>query len=227
MTREEVIQVHKQEKPINGQVQQRFIEAEIRAKAEDSRTMELSFSSEVAVERWYGSEVLAHDTGCVDLQRLKDVGVVLFSHGRDINYGKMPIAKIENAWLDEAQKKCRAEITFDDDEDSDKVFQKVKKGFIKGVSFGYSVSNWEEVVAGKTSTNGRYQGPAYVALRWEPFEISIEPTPADAQVGVGRSKENIEEPQKQEEREKPDSQDEDSSGYIEMLKKKLELKTKF
>ncbi len=212
----------KQEKPVNGQVQQRFIEAEIRAKSEDSRTIELSFSSEVSVDRWYGSEVLAHDDGCVALQRLLDVGVVLFSHGRDINYGKMPIAKIERAWLDSANRKCRAEITFDDDEDSDKVFQKVKKGFIKGVSFGYTVSNWEEVTAGKTSTNGRYQGPAYVALRWEPFEISIEPTPADPQVGVGRSQEELEK-----EVPKADTRAEESAGYIETLKKRLEMKTKF
>lgn len=216
----------KQEKPVNGQVQQRFIDAEIRAKEDGSRTLEISFSSEVAVERWYGTEVLSHDDGCADLKRLLDVGVVLFSHGRDSNYGKMPIAKIERAWLDSANKKCRAEITFDDDEDSDKVFQKVKKGFIKGVSFGYVVSNWEEVAAGKTSTNGRYQGPAYVALRWEPFEISIEPTPADSQVGVGRSQEEPEE-KPNEEQLSTDTRAEESAGYIETLKKKLEIKTKF
>lgn len=174
--------------------QERYFEVEVRKVGEEnSRTIELSFSSETPVSRWYGLEVLSHDEGAVDLQRLKDVGVVLFSHGRDVNYGRMPIAKIEDVWQDN-DRKLRAKITFDDDEDSEKVFQKVSKGFIKGVSFGYTVSSWEEVAAGKKSANGRFDGPASIGIRWEPFEISIEPTPADPQVGVGRSVEN--EPEK-------------------------------
>lgn len=221
--------MEKQKKPTNGQVYQRFVEAEIRSKGEDSRTIEISFSSEIPVERWYGSEILAHDEGCVDLQRLLDVGVVLFSHGRDVKFGKMPIAKIDRAWLDAKDRKCRAEITFDDDEDSDKVLQKVNNGFIKGVSFGYSVTNWEEVVAGKKSTNGRFNGPAYLGLRWEPFEISIEPTPADPQVGVGRSQDDedvIEKPIITAARtEESDEINSDQQNSI--LKKKLEMKTKF
>lgn len=170
--------------------QERTFEVEFRAVEKDSRTMELSFSSEQPVARYYGMEVLSHDNDAVDLKRLKEVGVVLFAHGRDNNYGKMPIAKIDDAWLD-ADKKLRAKITFDDDEASEKVFSKVTKGFIKGVSFGYSVSNWEEVAPGKKSVNGRFAGPAYVGIKWEPFEISIEPTPADSSVGVGRSNEPL------------------------------------
>jgi phage head maturation protease len=154
---------------------------------EEARTAELSFSSEAPYERYFGSEILSHDPGAVDLQRLTDVGVLLFAHGRDANYGRMPIGTIERVWLDDSQKKARAIVKFDDDEASEKVWQKVKKGVIKGVSVGYSVSSWEEVKAGKTSSNGRHTGPAYVALKWQPFEISVEPTPADPSVGVGRS----------------------------------------
>ncbi|MFX3635447.1 MAG: prohead protease/major capsid protein fusion protein [Candidatus Pristimantibacillus sp.] len=154
---------------------------------EEARTVELSFSSEAPYERYFGDEILSHDPGAIDLQRLTDVGVLLFAHGRDANYGHMPIGIIQKVWVDESLKKAHALVQFDDDEDSDKVFQKVKKGVIKGVSVGYSVSSWEEVKAGKTSANGRHVGPAYVALKWQPFEISIEPTPADPSVGVGRS----------------------------------------
>lgn len=153
---------------------------------EENRTVELSFSSEAPYERYFGSEILSHDPGAIDLSRMNEVGVLLFAHGRDANYGRMPIGTIEKVWIDETQKKARALVRFDDDEDSEKVFQKVKKGIIKGVSVGYSVSSWEEVKAGKTSANGRFFGPAYVALKWQPFEISIEPTPADPSVGVGR-----------------------------------------
>ncbi|BFH12325.1 prohead protease/major capsid protein fusion protein [Paenibacillus melissococcoides] len=154
---------------------------------EEERTVELSFSSEEPYQRWFGNEILSHDVGAVDLSRLQEVGVLLFSHGRDTRYGRMPIGDVEKAWIDANTRKARALVRFDDDEDSEKVFRKVVKGFIKGVSVGYSVSNWEEVKAGSVSANGRHQGPAYVALKWQPFEISIEPTPADPTVGVGRS----------------------------------------
>lgn len=154
---------------------------------EEERTVELSFSSEAPYERYFGSEILSHDPDAIDLTRLQEVGVLLFAHGRDARYGRMPIGSIEKVWLDQSQRKGRAKVKFDDDEESDRVFQKVKKGYIKGVSVGYSVSSWEEVKAGKTSANGRHTGPAYVALKWQPFEISIEPIPADPSVGVGRN----------------------------------------
>lgn len=154
---------------------------------EEARTVELSFSSEAPYERYFGSEILNHDPESIDLTRLQEVGVLLFSHGRDAKYGRMPIGSIEKVWLDHAERKARALVKFDDDEDSDRVFKKVLKGIIKGVSVGYSVSSWEEVKAGKSSANGRFAGPAYVALKWQPFEISVEPTPADPSVGVGRS----------------------------------------
>lgn len=198
--------------------QERTFEAEIRKVDEETRSIELSFSSETPVYRWYGTEILSHDTEAVDLERLKEVGVVLFSHGRDVNYGRMPIAKIEDAWLDPSDRKLRAKITFDDDEDSERVYQKVKKGYIKGVSFGYSVSSWEEVAPGKKSVNGRFDGPASIGIRWEPFEISIEPTPADPAVGVGRSAEE-DEPEKQEEKE--NEQLREQQEHFWKLRKKL------
>lgn len=174
-------------KPQAGEVFQRIFPAQIRAVEEGSRTVELSFSSEAPVGRWWGAEILSHDEGAVDLTRLLEVGTVLFNHGRDVRMGKMPIGKIEEAWLDTAERKCRARVTFDDDPDSDLVFQKVQKGMLKGVSVGYSVSSWEEVSPGKQSSNGRFTGPVDIAIRWEPLEISLEPTPADPTVGVGRS----------------------------------------
>jgi len=179
-------------RPTTGSQQPRNINAEFRAVEGDSNQIELSFSSEFAVDRWYGPEILLHDQGAVDFSRLLSVGTVLFSHGRDVNYGKMPIGRIDKAWLDTEQKKGRAVVNFDEDEDSQKVKSKVLSGSIKGVSFGYGVDSWEEVLPGKTSSNGRFTGPAYIGLRWEPFEISIEPTPADPSVGVGREIESHE-----------------------------------
>jgi len=167
------------------------METDVKVVNEETRTVELSFSSEKAVERLFGAEILSHDKDSVDLKRLKEVGVVLFSHGKDPNYGKMPIAKIDDVWLDVDERRVKATITFDDDELSDRVYQKVKKGFIKGVSFGYTVRDWEELASRERSTNKRFIGPAKIAMKWEPFEISIEPTPADPSVGIGRDIEDV------------------------------------
>ena len=179
--------VPEKQAPETGITQQRTIDISLRVVDEEKRTVELSFSSEQPYNRWFGAEILSHDESAVDLQRLLDVGTVLFSHGRDSKFGRMPVALIEKAWIDTEKRKAKGLVNFDDDEDSEKVFKKVKKGLLKGVSVGYAVSSWEEVAAGKTSSNGRFTGPCYIALKWEPLEISIEPTPADPSVGVGRS----------------------------------------
>ena len=106
---------------------------------------------------------------------------MLFNHNRDVILGK-----IIRAWVDESQHKAFAEVQFDTDEEAERIWQKVKSGTLRGDSVGYSVNNWEEVAAGKTASNGRVTGPAYVALRWMPLEISIVSVPADDSVGVGR-----------------------------------------
>ncbi len=173
-------------KPETGIQQPRIICAEFRAVEGKENQIELSFSSEYAVNRWFGPEILLHDAGAADFTRLLDVGTVLFTHGRDVKYGRMPIGRIDKAWLDAEQRKGRAVITIDPDEDSQKVKTKMLSGSIKGVSFGYAVDSWEEVMPGKQSSNGRFTGPAYIGLKWEPYEISIEPTPADPSVGPGR-----------------------------------------
>lgn len=178
--------MHQRTKPTTGIQEPRTIAFEFRAVEGNSNQIELSFSSEYAVNRWFGSEILLHEEGAVSFDRLLTVGTVLFSHGRDVKYGKMPVARIVKAWLDAEQHKCRAVIEFDEDEDSQKVKGKMLSGSIRGVSCGYSVDSWEEVMPGKQSSNGRFTGPAYIALKWAPIEISIEPVPADPSVGPGR-----------------------------------------
>ena len=159
---------------------ERSLPIEFRAVEGEDRTVELSFSSETVVNRWWGNEILDHSEGCVDLSRLNEMGCVLFNHKRDA-----VIAKVVKAWVE--GNRGKAKIRFDDDDESDKIYQKVKSGTLRGVSNGYVVSVWESVALGKKSLDGRFRGPCEIAKRWMPFEISIVSIPADASVGVGRS----------------------------------------
>ena len=98
------------------------------------------------------------------------------------------IGKINRAWIESG--KGEAEIEFDTDEESEKIFQKVRSGTLKGTSVGYMVDSWEEIMANKTSADGRFKGPASVAKKWTPFEVSVVSVPADPTVGVGREEES-------------------------------------
>lgn len=153
----------------------------------DSRTVELSFSSETPYGRWFGDEILCHDEECINLERFNNgLGTVLFNHDRDVVVGH-----VEKAWIEDNRGK--ALVRFDEDEQSDTIFKKVQSGTLQGVSVGYSIKRYE-VLDDKdsVSSNGRFKGPdTYVVTDWEPLEISIASVPADTTVGVGRSAEEI------------------------------------
>ena len=159
-----------------------FSSATIRAMEGEGneRKFILSFSSEEPYERFWGKEILDHNPAAVDLTRLNSIGVLLFNHNRD-----KVIGKINRAWIE--NQRGMAEVEFDDDAESEVIFQKVKSGTLKGVSTGYRIGVIEEVMANKVSTDGRFNGPCDVAREWMPYEISIVSVPADATVGVGRN----------------------------------------
>ena len=153
----------------------------------DSRTVELSFSSETPYGRWFGDEILCHDEECINLERFNNgLGTVLFNHDLDAVVGH-----VEKVWLEDNRGK--ALVRFDTDEQSETIFQKVQSGTLQGVSVGYSIKRYEVLDAkDSVSSNGRFKGPdTYVVTDWEPLEISIVSVPADATVGVGRSAEEI------------------------------------
>lgn len=145
----------------------------------NERKFILSFSSEEPYERYWGKEILDHSPAAVDLTRLNSIGVLLFNHNRD-----KVIGKINRAWIE--NQRGMAEVEFDEDAESEIIFQKVKSGTLKGVSTGYKIGVIEEVMPNKISTDGRFTGPCDVARQWMPYEISIVSVPADATVGVGR-----------------------------------------
>lgn len=165
-----------------GPLQRSFLNAGIRALEGEGNDhkYELSFSSEEPYERWFGPEILSHDSGALNLERLNSIGVLLFNHNSN-----RPIGAVEKAWVENGRGK--AIVRFDTDDDAENIRKKVESGTLKGVSVGYVVDNFEEVKAGKTSINGKFTGPCWVAMKWTPLEISIVSVPADPTVGVGRS----------------------------------------
>lgn len=169
----------------SGALQRFLSDCSIRAVEGNARRFTLSFSSEEPYDRWWGTEILSHADGAVDLTRLNSIGCVLYNHHRDKVIGKILSATVENG-------RGSAEIEFDEDAESDVVFQKVASGTLKGVSVGYMVDVWEDVAASKKSSDGRFTGPCNIATKWTPYEISIVSVPADPTVGVGRSHEEPE-----------------------------------
>ena len=150
---------------------------------DNGRTMTVSFASEEPYERWFGPEVLQVDETALDVSRFNNgLGCVLYNHNRDAVIGK-----IDRVWMENGR--AYADITFDEDEESEKVYQKVKSGTLKGVSVGYVVNEYTEVKENVSlaTPNGTIKGPCYVATKWEAMEISIVSVPADATVGVGRA----------------------------------------
>ena len=170
---------NKTEKPDKSKLQKqsRFAVFQRESVDTEKRTVEVAFSSEEPVARWYGDEVLSHDAGAVDLSRLNDGGAVLFNHDWDKHIGV-----IERAWID-ADKKGRALIRFGNNPRADEKWQDVQDGLLRHISVGYSISDLKQNVESEKLT--------FTAMRWQPYEISFVTVPADTTVGVGRSVEPV------------------------------------
>jgi HK97 family phage prohead protease len=143
---------------------------------EASRTIALSFSSELPVERWFGSEILSHEQGSADLNRLNDGAPLLFNHDPDRIIGVVQTAMISNG-------RGVATVRFASTDAAQEMAAMVNDGIIRNVSFGYQILEMKEAPKG-----------TFTATRWVPYEISLVSIPADPTVGVGRSDDQQETP---------------------------------
>ena len=144
---------------------------------EDARTVELALSSETPYDRWYGTEILGHGPGEVDLSRLTNKAAFLMDHN-----ARDQVGVIESARLD-ADRVLRCLVRFGRSARAQEVFQDVADGIRTKVSVGYMTSDY-------TMTKGE-NGAAdtYRFTGWTPFEGSLVSIPADDTVGVGRAAE--------------------------------------
>ena len=140
---------------------------------EENRTIEVAFSSEEGVERYFGTEILDHSPQSVRLDRLNNGAAVLVQHDPNDQVGVIESSRIDG------DKKGRAVLRFSKSKRGQEIFQDVQDGIRSLVSVGYQVHEWSDSKEdGKTIAR---------ATSWTPHEISIVSIPADATVGVGRN----------------------------------------
>lgn len=158
--------------------QYRTLPIERRQIDEEKRTVDLSFSSEEPVDRWWGVEILDHSSKSVNLRRLKRGGALLIDHDM-----KKLVGVIEEVKIDESDRKGRAKVRFGRSDTAKEIFNDVLDGIRSNVSVGYQINEavLEKEVKGELST--------YRVMNWEPYEISLVSVPADINVGVGRNDE--------------------------------------
>jgi len=143
---------------------------------DETRTVELSFSSEEPYERFFGTEILDHDPKSVRMDRLKNSGPLLFNHDADKHIGRVVEAGIKDG-------KGYAKIKFSKSTLGSEKMQDVEDGILKEVSVGYRI---HEMQLEKTADDKE----VYRVTDWEPLEISLVTIPADTKVGIGRAGEN-------------------------------------
>ena len=161
------------EAPSQSLTRELQLDLRVEAVDEDARTIELSFSSTAAYERWWGVEILDHSKKAVRLGRLNGSAAVLVNHKTDDQVGV-----VEKAWL--VGEKGRAVVRFGKSARAEEVYQDVKDGIRKLVSVGYRI---HEILLEKSSDT---EGNTYRVTDWEPYEISIVSVPADTSIGVDR-----------------------------------------
>lgn len=141
----------------------------------DDKTVRLSFpaSSEAPVDRWFGTEVLSHDSGAVRMDRLKGgAAPLLFNHNWDDPVGMIDGARIKD-------KRLWVDAHFFDTDRAREVAAMVDGG-MRNVSIGYELY---EIVE-DTKAN------RFTATDWGVLEVSFATVPADPGVGVGRANDN-------------------------------------
>ena len=141
---------------------------------QETRTIELAFSSEAPYARWWGVEILDHSKSAVDLTRLKAGGPLLCDHdARD------QIGVIESVRID-ADRVGRAVVRFGRSARAEEIFRDVVDGIRQNVSVGYAIDDL--VLEAKSGEDETYR-----VTRWTPYEVSLVSVPADFTVGVGRA----------------------------------------
>lgn len=145
----------------------------------DTREVDVAFSSETVVERWWGNEILGHAEGEADLSWIASGRApVLADHDPGTQIGVVRSALIGR------DRKGRSRWRFGKSARAEQEMQDAMAGVRCNVSVGYEIRELELV---KQEGDVR----TYRAVDWMPLEQSLVSIPADMTVGVGRSAEDL------------------------------------
>lgn len=142
---------------------------------QEKRTVKVQFSSEAPVQRWFGTEILDHRAGSVDMKRVKKGTAVCYEHGQRI--GITESGTITSDGVGEA------EIRFAKTAIGNDMLMEVADGTLRWVSVGYHVRHFDV----NEDTN------EWRAIDWEPLEVSLVGIPADTSCKIYRSNQTKEE----------------------------------
>ena len=140
----------------------------------DKRTIDVCWSTGATVVRysWSGriNESLSMDPSAVDLTRLNAGAPLLDAHkSYDL---RSQIGVVEKAWIKDG--KGYATVRFSSRPEVEAIFRDIQDGIIRNISVGYKVLKYKELKRSDDDTKN------FLAVRWEPMEISFVPVPADA-----------------------------------------------
>lgn len=195
---------------------QRSAAAEVRKVEEDDGLLEMSISSDAPYERFFGIEILRHSAEAVDMTRLADGRhPFLVGHDTEKQVGVIKRAWLDakDAKVRIAVKFSRSAYAQEIRQDiEDEIRSLTSVGyFIEEIEEVKKNADGTETVV-RTMTGDEFrremekehgvdfyragqaaarkagaEPPTYVVTRWQPFEGSTVPIPADATVGSGRA----------------------------------------
>jgi phage head maturation protease len=144
-------------------------------------------SAGAPVQRFYGTEVLRIDSKSVDLSRVTNGGVPLLDSHSQASIDAV-LGSISTAWIKGAQLYGR--IVFAQTPAGRQAEGMVARGELKGISAGYSVSQWEisnadgDIIDPEKGQIVWDDNLTFTATRFQILEASLVAVPADSASAV-------------------------------------------
>jgi phage head maturation protease len=174
--------------PPTGQIAHRFASAGPTTYDAASHSCTLVISAGAEVKRFYGIEKLRIDAQSVDLTRIASSGVPLLDSHSQAGINAV-LGRIDSAWIKGGQLLGKA--TFAQTPQGRLAENLVRDGILKGVSAGYSISEFEITdpdgdIIDPATTQLRWDDTdlTFTAVRWQLLEVSLVGVPADADSAV-------------------------------------------
>lgn len=166
-------EVEEEERKAPVEVLHRAMDMSAKSVDEKKRTVEIAVSSELAVDRSFGKEILVHESGAIDMGFVASGRApLLLDHDPERQIGVIESVELSG------DRVLRAKVRFGRSALAQEVFQDVVDGIRSNVSVGYRVNKMERSTTNKDE---------YLVRSWSPLEVSVVSIPADPSVGVGRS----------------------------------------